>query len=43
MLSKVGELDKEYKSGNLLDEEYEELRKPYQEKIEKINRRIEEL
>ncbi len=43
MLSKVGELDTEYKSGNLLDEEYEALRKPYQEKIERITRRIEEL
>ncbi len=37
------ELEKEYKSGNLIDEEYEELRKLYKEKIERINRRIEEL
>lgn len=43
MLSKLGELIKEYESGNLLDEEYEELRKPYQEKIERITRRIEKL
>lgn len=43
MLTKQGELDKEYKAGNLLDEEYEELRKPYQEKIERITRRIEKL
>lgn len=38
MLSKIGELDKEYESGNLLDEEYEELRKSYREKIEKISK-----
>jgi hypothetical protein len=43
MLSKLDKLDKEYKSGNLLDEEYEELRKPYREKIQRITRRIEQL
>jgi hypothetical protein len=41
MLSKLGEVDKDYESGNLLDEEYEELRKPYQQKIERITRKIE--
>ncbi|MCZ7393292.1 MAG: hypothetical protein ABOK23_11625 [Candidatus Methanoperedens sp.] len=40
ILSKLGELDKDYESGNLLDEEYEELRKPYQEKIQRITGRI---
>jgi hypothetical protein len=34
-LSKLDELEKEYSSGNLLDEEYEELRKAYQEKFKK--------
>ncbi len=40
-LSKLSELNKEYESGNLLDEEYEELKKSNQEKIDKITRRIE--
>lgn len=40
-LSKLSELDKEYESGNMLDEEYEELKKSYQERIDKITRRIE--
>ncbi len=43
MLSKLSELDKEYKSGNLLDEEYEELRKSYQDKAEIITKKIEQL
>ncbi|MDP2765925.1 MAG: hypothetical protein Q8O41_00510 [Candidatus Methanoperedens sp.] len=43
MLSKLGELDKDYESGNLLDEEYEELRKSYQEKAERITKKIEQL
>lgn len=41
ILSKLGELDKEYESGNLMDEEYEELRKPYQKKAERITKKIE--
>lgn len=40
-LSKLSELNKEYESGNMLDEEYEELKKSNQEKIDKITRRIE--
>ncbi|MFZ3060365.1 MAG: hypothetical protein WA102_11605 [Candidatus Methanoperedens sp.] len=40
-LSKLSELQKEYESGNMLDEEYEELRKSSQERIDKITRRIE--
>ncbi|MCX9024542.1 MAG: hypothetical protein OIN85_00435 [Candidatus Methanoperedens sp.] len=39
-LSKLSELNKEYESGNMLDEEYEELKKSYQERIDKITRRI---
>lgn len=42
MLSKLAELDKDYESGNLMDEEYEELRKPYQEKAERITKKIEQ-
>ncbi len=40
-LSRVSELNKEYESGNMLDEEYEELKKSYQERIDKIKKRIE--
>lgn len=43
LLSRLSELDKEYTSGNMLDEEYEEHRKSYHEKVEKINKRIEQL
>ncbi len=43
ILSKLSNLDKDYTSGNLLDEEYEERRKSYEENVEKINRRIEQL
>jgi len=39
-LSRLGELNKEYESGNMLDEEFEELKKSYQERIDKITRRI---
>ncbi len=40
-LSRLSELNKEYESGNMLDEEFEELRKSHQEKIDKISKRIE--
>ncbi|MCZ7403595.1 MAG: hypothetical protein O8C67_01505 [Candidatus Methanoperedens sp.] len=40
-LSRLSELNKEYESGNMLDEEYEELKKSYQERIDKITGRIE--
>lgn len=40
-ISKLSELNKEYESGNMLDEEFEELRKSHQERIDKITRRIE--
>lgn len=40
-LSRLNQLNKEYESGNMLDEEYEELKKSYQERIDKIKRRIE--
>lgn len=39
-LSKLDELGREYKSGNLLDEEYEELRATYEQKLEKITRKL---
>jgi hypothetical protein len=42
-LSKLSELKKEYESGNMLDEEFEELRKSTQERIDKITGRIEKL
>ncbi|VVB94246.1 Uncharacterised protein [uncultured archaeon] len=35
---KLSELEKDYASGNMLDEEYEELRGSYLEQIEKINK-----
>ncbi|MCZ7383770.1 MAG: hypothetical protein O8C63_03365 [Candidatus Methanoperedens sp.] len=40
-LSKLSELNKEYESGNMLDEEYEELKSSYEKRIDKITRRIE--
>ncbi len=40
-LSKLSELNKEYESGNMLDEEYEELKRSYKERIDKIKKRIE--
>jgi hypothetical protein len=40
-LSKLSELNKEYESGNMLDEEYEELKKSYQGRIDTIKRRME--
>lgn len=39
--SKLEKLEKDYASGNLIDEEYEELRNSYQEKLKKIIRKIE--
>lgn len=41
ILSKLGELDKDYSSGNLLDEAYEELRNPYRKRLENIDRVLE--
>ncbi|MDP2840669.1 MAG: hypothetical protein Q8O17_00095 [Candidatus Methanoperedens sp.] len=40
LVSKLDELEKDYASGNLIDEEYEELRNSYQEKLKKIKRQI---
>ncbi len=37
LLSKMKELDSEYESGNLLDEEYEEKRNLYQDKLKSID------
>lgn len=42
-ISKLEELQKEYSSGNLLDEEYEELRKPHQEKLDRIRKKLEQI
>ncbi len=41
LLSKLKKLEKDYASGDLIDEEYEELRNSYQVKLKKIERRIE--
>ncbi|MDD5614570.1 MAG: hypothetical protein PHH85_00040 [Candidatus Methanoperedens sp.] len=41
LISKLDELEKDYASGNMIDEEYEELRNSYQKKLKNINRRIE--
>jgi hypothetical protein len=38
LLSKLGALDKKYASGDLMDEEYEELRKPYQKRLKEIKK-----
>jgi len=39
LVAKLEELEKDYASGNLIDEEYEELRNSYKEKLKKINKR----
>ena len=39
LIAKLEELEKDYASGNLIDEEYEELRNSYKEKLKKINKR----
>ena len=39
LAAKLEELEKDYASGNLIDEEYEELRNSYKEQLSKINRR----
>ncbi len=41
LLSNLEKLEKDYASGDLIDEEYEELRNSYQEKLKKIERKIE--
>ncbi len=41
LLSKLEELEKDYASGSMIDEEYEELKNSYQQKLKKINRQIE--
>lgn len=41
LTSKLDQLEKDYASGNLIDEEYEELKNSYQQKLKNINRRIE--
>ncbi len=39
-VSRLSELDKEYESGNMMDEEYDELKKSYREKVDKITERL---
>ncbi|GFO97011.1 hypothetical protein ig2599ANME_1208 [groundwater metagenome] len=41
LVSRLEKLEKDYASGDLIDEEYEELRNSYQEKLKKIERKIE--
>ena len=41
--SKLDMLNKDYTSGNLMDEEYEDLKKSYQGKIKKLDSKIEKL
>jgi hypothetical protein len=41
LVSRLDELEKDYASGNLIDEEYEELRDSYKKKLKNINRKIE--
>lgn len=40
LVSKLDELEKDYSSGNMLDEEYEELKSSYRSKLEKVNKRL---
>jgi len=41
IISRLDELEKDYSAGNLLDEEYEELKKTYKERVDEITGRIE--
>ncbi len=41
LISKLEKLEKDYASGDLIDEEYEELRNSYQAQLKKIERKIE--
>lgn len=41
LLSKLEKVEKDYASGDLIDEEYEELRNSFQKRLKKIERRIE--
>ena len=41
LLSKLNEIEKEYKSGNMLDEEYDDLKRSYSEKVNEITRKVE--
>lgn len=42
LISRLDKIEKDYASGNLIDEEYEELGSSLRAKIERINKRIEE-
>jgi len=43
IISKMNGLEKNYFSGNLLDEEYDELKKPLDEKVKKIDQELKRL
>ncbi|MCE8422379.1 MAG: hypothetical protein J5U16_00425 [Candidatus Methanoperedens sp.] len=43
LISRLEKLKKDYADGNLMDEEYEELRIPYQRNLKKINRILEKM
>lgn len=43
IISKITNLQKEYSTGNLIDEEYEELRRPLDEKVKKIDEELRRL
>lgn len=43
VISKIRDLEKNYSSGDLLDEEYEELRRPLEEKVNKIDEELKRL
>lgn len=43
LVSKLEKLKKDYAEGNLLDEEYDELRRPSQKELKKINRILEKI
>jgi hypothetical protein len=43
LLSKIKDIKKEYESGDLLDEEYEDKRKPYQDDLNEIEQRLKKM
>jgi len=43
LLSRIKDIKKEYESGDLLDEEYEDKRKPYQDDLNEIEKRLKKM
>ncbi|MDO9098100.1 MAG: hypothetical protein Q7U60_08265 [Candidatus Methanoperedens sp.] len=43
IVSEIKNIEKKYSIGDLIDEEYEELRKPYDEKIKTIDKELQKL